>query len=141
MTEPATSAMSKEIAEIRKLDVNEEEAMYKWIDREIGIPKAALVGTAIEEVDAFPVYFDTATGTCYATAVCCIRSLLHHLKRPLLCGLVKYDTRTEEFLEAIPLHSWPQDSIDDLKRVMQAAYCRAEVDYKLLGLETEGEEC
>jgi hypothetical protein len=127
-------ALKREIKGIKSLDPDLEEALYKWIDQTIGIPSNAPMGGVFLGVDALPVFMDIETGNCYATAVGFVGLLLRRLRRPILCGLAKYDSQTGNFLEAIPLRSWPDDWKASIKSLIHAAYLRTESDHWLFTL-------
>src|SRR5664280_2438552 len=114
--------VNEELATIRKLDPNPIEGLYKWIDRELGIPEGALAGGALHPEDALPVYRD-ADGKCHATAVLLLPGLLPRLKRPRLIGMVVYRRETGSFVKAIPLRGfqnfWGKEELDGLKEAMR----------------------
>jgi hypothetical protein len=128
--------INDEIAAIKKLDPKPTEAIYKWIDSEVGIPENAPGGGASHPVDALPVVCDEE-GKCHATAVPFLPILLARLKCPRLVGLVQYRRASGTFLQAIPLRTiqqyWDSESLEALKTAMREAFERAVRDEPLGG--------
>jgi hypothetical protein len=113
--------LNEEYEAIIALDSNPVEALYKWIDKFLGIQQDGF-GGALSPVDALPAYIDMKTARVYCTAIPLLRGLLPALSQPRLCGMAKYEVATGKFLEALLLKGWPRDMQTYLKVRVKDAY-------------------